>query len=310
MKIALLLHFYQPYNQQEDILARIVNESYLPLTEGLLVRPRAKLTVNITSSLVELLLNTGHSRVVENIKTLAQRGQIELTGSAKYHAFLPLLPETEAIRQIEQNQEANEKIFGPACCNKVGFFTPEMAVSNEILSIVAKEGYTWMSVPQVAFMGGVPSAQKIYEDEKTGVKLFFRNKRVSSLILSGVCRSAEDLIKETRDIHDDIYWFTVMDAETFGHHRIGHEKFLFEIMDNAFFEPVTVSDLLSTSLEVVRTSIRPSTWTNEEQDFWLDREKTQFSSAKSFILWKDPENPIHALQWELTNYAINEVNSA
>jgi len=56
--------------------------------------------------------------------------------------------------------------------------------------------------------------------------------------------------------------------------------------------------------EIVK--IRPSTWTNQEQDFWLtDKNK----GITTFSLWNDHTNPIHKLQWRLTDLAIREVNS-
>ncbi len=312
MKIALFLHFYQPFNQQLDILDRIVHECYLPVTRQLINNPKARLTINLNAALTEMLWENGYQEVVENIRKLLIRGQIEITSSAKYHAFLPLLPETEIKRQIKINNETNRRLLGDAY-HPVGFFSPELAVNQKVLKEVREAGYQWMSVPQISHKEGSPEFNKLYLDEETGVKLMFRNKRISSLILSGVCHDSKDFIKETSDLHEDAYWYAVMDAETFGHHRVGHDKFLFDILTDPFFEPVTVSEVLQLPLDTEASTVRPSTWTNEEQDFWLDREENQderekvYTTAKSFILWKDPDNPIHKLQWELTELALENV---
>jgi hypothetical protein len=310
MKVSFLLHFYQPHNQQKDILDRIVRESYLPLTRGLLQNERFRVVVNMNGALVDLLHETGHEEVLDNFRKLYQRGQIELTSSAKYHAFLPLIEEDEVKRQIIINNQTLEEVFGQSF-QAQGFFPPEMSVNSHVLKIVSDSGFKWTCAAQLAKEDGTtPSKKVLYQDKDSGLYIFFRNKRVSSLILSAVCRNAQDLIKETQDIHDDEYWFCVMDAETFGHHRIGHEKMLFDILGNQFFEPVLAADLLKSGLPVGKTAIRPSTWTNEEQDFWLDKEKTQPTEAKSFILWNDPENPIHKEQWDLTKLAIKTVHDA
>ena len=311
MKIAFLLHFYQPHNQQEDILNRIVNECYIPLTEGLLKIPRAKIILNMNGALTELLDNKGYAKVLENINELSNRGQIEFTGSAKYPAFLPLLPKDEIKRQIEQNNITNKKYFPKY--DPVGFFSPEMAINDKVIEVAKEMGFEWIGADQVAYSSGECLNDKLYKDQKTGMKVFFRSKRVSILMLSAISRNAEDLIKETRDLHEQSeYYFGVMDAETFGHHRIGHEKMLFDVLSHEFFEPLTAKDLIEFAKENMETEeleIRPSTWTNQEQDFWLDKEKKQSTTAKSFILWQDPENPIHKLQWELLNYAIELVNT-
>ncbi len=310
MFLTNLLHFYQPYNQQMDILDRIVHESYLPLIKGFLDRPNAKAIVNINGGLLNLLQEHGYEEVLQGLKTLLDRGQMEFTGSAMYHAFLPLLPEAEIKRQIMLNDEKQRHCFGDSF-SPIGFFSPEMAVSDTVLEIVSGLGYKWIAAPQVAFGPSLPDLKSIYRDEKTGLSVFFRNKRVSSLILSAVTRSAKDLIEETQDIQcDNCYWFTVMDAETFGHHRVRHERFLFELLDSKRFDTCTAKDLLELSYQQIDVSLRPSTWTNEEQDFWLEKEgKKEETTAKSFVLWKDPENPIHKLQWEFVDFVISEVDA-
>ena len=104
---APLLHYYQPPLQIYEVLAKVVNESYRPLLEVLEENPHAKLTVNINAVLTELLWEHGFQDVVERFKALAQRDQVEFTGSAKYHAILPLIPQYEMRRQIRRNHLTN-----------------------------------------------------------------------------------------------------------------------------------------------------------------------------------------------------------
>lgn len=285
-----------------------MNESYLPITRGLLKNEKYRVLVNVNAALIELLLENGHKEVLDNLKELHDRDQIEFTSSAKYHAFLPLLPESEIIRQVEINDATNREYFGERY-DPIGFFPPEMSVNQHVIDTVQKMGFKWTCGAEVAKEGGKPSGKVIYKDEKSGLYMFFRTKRVSVMILAAICRTADDLIKETTDIHDDKYWFCAMDAETFGHHRVGHEKFLFEVLDHDFFEPTLVKDLIKSNIPVEETAIRASTWTNEEQDFWVDKEQTKPTEAKSFILWKDPENPIHDRQWAMTDLVIKTLEN-
>lgn len=308
MLISSLLHFYQPHNQQPDILNRIVNESYLPIIKIMLANPKAKATFNMSGVLIRLLEENNHGEVLQGVKKLLENGQIEFTGSAMYHAFLPLLPESEIERQIMLNDEESTRVFGDLY-KPLGFFTPEMAMSDSILKVVSKRGFKWASAPQVAYGSEIPDASFLYKSKKYNIGILFRNKRASALILSAVSRSAEDLLKETQDLqHVDRYWFTVMDAETFGHHRIGHEMLLQDIFKSQRFDTCTASELLSLDLPIKEVELRPSTWTNEEQDFWLDKERKQETLARSFILWQDPENPIHKLQWEFVSVVLERIN--
>lgn len=307
MKIVVLLHFYQPHNQQADILDRIVNESYRPLLNGLLSVDRSRVVINIPGALTNLLVANGYNDVIEKIKDLVKNKKAALTSSAMYHAFLPLLSECEIKRQISLNNDTNSDIFD-GLYEPRGFFSPEMAINEKVLGCVQNLGYKWISVPEISLYPDKPRSDMLYTHEDfDDLRLFFRNKRVSSLVLSAATRDSDELIRQTKDLHDeDKYWFVVMDAETFGHHRVGHEKFLFEIMRNDFFEPRLPMDLIKNKKDYMlneeSVKIRPSTWTNEEQDFWLEKETGKVNS-KSFILWHDPDNPIHNLQWELVNYA-------
>jgi len=304
MKICFLLHFYQPYKQQFDILDRVVNECYRPLLTGLSKNRKAKIVVNINGVLTQQLMNNGYTDVIDLLRKLAENGQVEFTASSMYHAFLPLIPEKEIIRQIELNNKINSEVFGKYY-NPIGFFSPEMGVNDKVLRVISELGYKWVAVPQIAKIGEDKEiAQGFYRDKKSRLNVFFRNKRVSSLVLSAVVRDATTLINETADLlRKDKYWFCVMDAETFGHHRISHEKVLFDILNHPNFKPVLTSELLKDNLKESEVSIRPSTWTNEEQDYWLEG---KYVEENSFVLWKDPENPIHVFQWKLLDYVLSK----
>ncbi len=246
----------------------------------------------------------GFNSVIENIGFLLERNQVEITSSAMYHALLPLIPTDEVKRQIDMHNEICNKYFGDLY-HPSGFFPPEMGISSDLLDQLTSFGYKWVPVPDLA-SSNVVRTDVVYRHKSSGAKLLFRNKRVSSLVLSSVVKNADDLLYETQDIQKEAFWFVIVDAETFGHHRIGHEKALFDIYNSPSIQTYTVSrylDELTLPLEDIQ--VRSCTWTNSEQDFFLENE----GKANSFTLWHDPENPIHSAQWELSNLAIDTVNN-
>lgn len=299
---ANFLHFYQPHNQQFDILERIVNESYRKIIAGLASAPGAKITVNINGGLTEMLVKYGYKDVIDGLKDLAEKGQIEFTGSAKYHPFLPLLSEEEIARQIQLNQKTNKKYFGKVY-NPQGFFSPELAYNKKVAKAAKKLGFKWILAEELANPQKC-DFKKIYSIKGlNGFKVIFRDKKISVLILSAVVRNLRSLFEELKDeLEKDRYLLTVMDAETFGHHRPGLENLLFSILKSKKFKKATVSELVK-RFEVKETvEPRDSTWSSEEQDFWLEKEKKH-----SFTLWHHPENLIHKLQWEFTDFIVNLV---
>src|SRR3989344_5427804 len=182
---ANFLHVYQPPTQKPIWVRRIADESYRKLFAGLRNIPRAHITVNINSVLCELLEQNDAGDVIDHIKALIQSGNVELTGSAKFHAFLPLLPEFEIERQIKLNEEGLDKYFGKGW-KKGGFFSPEMAYSKKTAEVVRRLGYKWIIIDETAF----PEGKEMRKDtvyEIDGLKdffVFFRERNLSFKILS------------------------------------------------------------------------------------------------------------------------------
>jgi alpha-amylase/alpha-mannosidase (GH57 family) len=132
---AFLFHIYQPPVQIPLVIKQIVRESYKPIFSALSDNTEAKLTLNINGTLTEQLHDFGYDDIIEIIKNLAFKGQIEFTGSGKFHPLLPLIPEPEVNRQISLNRDTNTHFFGKTYKPR-GFFPPEMAVSEEVFEIV------------------------------------------------------------------------------------------------------------------------------------------------------------------------------
>lgn len=162
MYFACFLHFYQPYFQHDDILERIVNESYRPLMRIFLNNPQARATFNVNGALLELLAEKGFQDVVDSIRELVGRQQVELTGSAAYHAFLPLFPKEEAVRQVRLNTQIYRKYLGDLYRPR-GFFSPELAFDYKTARIISGMGYRWMLAPQIAYGSQAPVPDRVFE---------------------------------------------------------------------------------------------------------------------------------------------------
>lgn len=303
MKWAHFLHIYQPYDQHPGILDKIVNESYRPLIRGLYKTPEAKVTINVNAVLSELMFKHGFRDVIDNLKELVDMGRVELTGSAKFHAFMPLLPESEVERQIMLNHETNKRYFGKAF-NPKGFFPPEMAYSPKIASVVKSLGYEWIIIDEVSVCD-MPEAEKrdrIFEIKDLGLNVFFREKRASNIIMAAMVRTSESLEKAMGDRKDsDEYVITAMDGETFGHHRPGLDLALMEILKNPNYPSVFISDLPKYYKKTAQIIPQDSTWAASMKDV---------RNGNPFDLWSENSNPIHKYEWQLADLAIRTVNDS
>lgn len=304
---ANFLHFYQPPTQKEFWVKKIANESYRVIIRGLLANPKAKLTLNINAGLTELFDRYGCQDIIDGLRTLAERGQIEFTASAKYHPFLPLIPAGEIERQIMLNTETNKKYFG-AVYNPQGFFPPEMGYNRKVADVVRRLGFRWLIIDELAHSG---KPNTIHWDTVCTLKgddeffIFFRERDASFRILSAEVGisvfSANMLVKLLGNrLATNEYLLTAMDGETFGHHRPGLDTLLFELYTVPELTSVTLSEL--PGLVAKREVVEPlaSSWALMRKDL---EQHTPFSR------WRDETNEIHRMQWELTDLAIKSIDS-
>ncbi len=300
---ANFLHIYQPPTQKQHWVKKIADESYRKLIQGFLANPQARATLNINGVLLELLDQCGCRDVIEGIKTLLERKQIELTASAKYHPFLPLMPEQEIKRQIILNDETSKKYFGDLYQPR-GFFPPEMAYNDKVGGVIRDLGYQWIILDELAYAGklGAIDWTRLYTlDGTENFYVFFRERETSFRVLSAEIAAPGMLIQLLKQrVQQDEYLITAMDGETFGHHRPGLDAMLFDLYQATELDSKRISDLIPLFTNTRPVKPQPSSWALMMRDI---EQNTPFSR------WQDKDNVIHRLQWELTNQAINIVHA-
>ena len=300
---ANFLHIYQPPTQTDEIVNKVAREAYRPLVEILRAHPEGRITLNINACLTELLDRCGHGDIIDGLKALAEQGQIELTGSVKYHPIMPLIPAGEMERQIRLNEETNRAYFGEAY-QPQGFFPPEMCYSKEVADVVHRLGYRWIIVDEISYNGRLraPPTERCFT--VSGLRqfgVFFKERRVSAGITYGSCQDLEAFhrfLAEAPAVEG--YLLSGTDGEVYGHHRPGQERLLKEAFTDPTIKTVTISELLD--LFPARDVVEPldgswSTWEDEMEQ------------RLPYPQWLDPSNPIHELQWELARLAIEALEA-
>ena len=294
---ANLLHIYQPPGQKKEITQKVAAESYWRIIDILKQHPKAKINLNINASLTEQLPSAGLSKMIEEVSALARRGQIEFTGSAKYHVILALLPESEIIRQIELNNQTNKKFFGKLW-QPTGFFIPELCYSSRVAKVVKKMGFKWIVLDEIAYDGKFNKVKfdKLYTIKNIGLPVFFRNTKISNLFFTAEAKTPADFFRILKkDGRSEKFLLTALDGENLGHHQKEMDKLYAELLDTKKFETIAFSDLLKNYKTAEEIEPIPSSWSSREEDI----------KRKVFYpLWKNPKNEIHRLEWQLTNLVI------
>ncbi|MBI2919200.1 MAG: hypothetical protein HYY01_14590 [Chloroflexi bacterium] len=300
---ANFLHIYQPPTQTEEIVRKVTIECYRTLVRVLEAAPNARVTLNINAVLTQHLDRCGFGDVIAGLRKLAERGQIEFTGSAIYHPILPLIPRDEAIRQIELNTQVNRRYFGDVY-SPTGFFPPEMCYSLEVARTVRELGFRWLVADEIAFNGRIGAVQDdlVYTLEGAGgLLVLFKERPFSAGITYGKYPVSAPFRQALGDrLNSDCYLLTGTDGEVYGHHRPGQEKLLEEVWEQGQPPTCTVSELLDLfpRREVARPL--PSSWST-----WED----EMAQGVPYPQWDYPGHALHQVQWQLTNLALELVKS-
>lgn len=289
------LHFYQPANAEFYNIRKALDKSYWRLLRLLEEHPDLKFTANISGCLLERLAEEKETAFLDRLKFLVKKGRLELTGSAAYHGFLPLLPDLEVVRQIKANEKILKKHFGKEF-KPAGFFFPEMAYSPRVAKIVKRLGYSWIIIDEVSFSSPAskrPDFNCPYIDEASGLRIIFRNREFSSayppdklwpLISAGKKEMPPMII-------------TATDAELYG---LRHEDPTGEIEKIARakeLETMTMSSFLKrlAKIKAVRVKLLSSSWESSLKEVIVGR---------PYLLWQDPKNKIQAYLWRLTDLSL------
>jgi predicted glycosyl hydrolase (DUF1957 family) len=287
---APIFHFYQPPRWEKAIIERVVIEGYRKFTGILKARPEFRCSVNLTGSLTEQLLRHGFTDVVDDFRAAAERGQVELIGSALYHPILALIPPEEAVRQIERNEAVNRAAFGKAW-HPTGFWIPELCYSDPVATALRDRGYEWIVVDPVVVENHLPEANECLVIQDVGLRALIRNRAVSDGFFIPAVSTAAEFIAHVNANHDaSTPLVTAIDGENIGHHRKSNEQMLDDLITSGDFTFVTGSELIGSFPERCLIKLRPGSWASQV---------SEIERGVPYVLWNDPDNRIHAAQWEL-----------
>lgn len=293
---ANLLHVYQPPHWDARVIDRVVRESYRPILAILDRNPRVRITLNMNGSLTEQLIRLGYTDIITAIRTLAERGQIEFTGSAKYHPLLPLLPLEEIRRQIRLNTETNRSIFGPAYEPR-GFFPPEMAANLELIGLLHELGYQWVALDEIASVDPTDGSAVVSISPFSFLGIL-RDRTMSDFLSFIAPPDAPDQFFAKLSPKPDTALVTAFDGENLGHHRPGTDRLWERLVTDPRVTTVTFSEYVERSTRERIIDLRPSSWSTRLEDL---------KRNVPYPLWNDPSNAIHVLQWSLTDVVIDAV---
>lgn len=298
-----IFHAYQPLGWDASIIRRVVRECYRPSLVWLKEHPNVRCTLNWAAPLTEHLITLGEHKLLRILHDLAERGQIELTTSAYAHPILPLLPKRERQRQIQENTLRNSTILGDAATPR-GIFLPELAYDPSLNRTLTETGCSWLVLDEIHHDGrlGKLPFDRLYRLAGAPLSVLFRNRQISDFLFFDA--DLNDPEGFWRRVAEDgrcaSFLVTAMDLENLGHHRPGLDQYWQHIVTDRRVITMTVSEAIAELSPQNPETCHPvaASWATQEWDL---------ADGVPFPLWNDPANPIHQLQWQLTNHVLDVV---
>lgn len=274
------LHLYQPGNTEDRFIKDAAEKSYKRIISALEKNPHIRFTLNISGCLLLRMDALGYGDFIQRIRALVEKGQIELTGSASYHPFLPLMPADEAKKQIKENEEILLKYFN---CKPKGFYSPEMAYSPKVGKLIKSLGYEWLILDEIS---ATEPASPVCEDKASGLKIIFRNRKISQTFVP-------ETILDLTSNNSNRTIITATDGELYGLRHIDPQGKFETLLKSTGYTTKTISEFIAQA-EAKPVDLRESTWESTEEEL---------KNGLPFALWYNKDNKIQADLWRLANLA-------
>lgn len=112
-QISLILgvHNHQPVDNWDHVIEDAYAKCYKPFLDVLENHPGVGMSIHYTGYLLDWLFKH-HPELIEQLKRLIQRGQVEMFGGAYYEPVIAIIPDSDKVGQIEKLSDRVEALTG------------------------------------------------------------------------------------------------------------------------------------------------------------------------------------------------------
>jgi alpha-amylase len=147
VQLVMVVHSHQPVGNFDFVFEQAVERSYTPFLDVLERHPGVRLGLHYSGPLLEWL-EANNSAFLDRISRLYERGQVELLGGGFYEPMLSVLPEQDALGQIEMMGEYLERRFGAV---PEGIWLTERVWEPELARLLSRTGIRYTLVDDTHF---------------------------------------------------------------------------------------------------------------------------------------------------------------
>lgn len=169
----LALHNHQPVGNFENVFREAFEKCYDPFLEFLEGHPHLRVCLHYSGCLFDWF-EAREKQFLKRLARLVRLNQVEILGGGYYEPILPLIPEPDAVQQLNFMNGYLRKNFGRT---PKGFWLTERVWEQKIPRLAAKAGLEYTALDDTHFnLAGLPESQIknffITEEEGAPLHLF------------------------------------------------------------------------------------------------------------------------------------------
>lgn len=219
LTLLLTLHHHQPVGNFEHVFEMAWDLCYEPVLEALFQVPEVRLTMHLTGPLLEWLWRE-RPEYLDRLRAMVERGQVEVLGGGFYEPMLAILPERDALGQLEMMQAFCQEQLGQ---RPRGAWLAERVWEPHLARLLHRAGVEYTLLDDVHFRVAGPRTGFVHGDyitEKAGhpLRLFPISKRLREMVPFSPVSEVMGVLREAleRSGRDELALTFADDAEKFG----------------------------------------------------------------------------------------------
>ncbi|RPI80934.1 MAG: alpha-amylase, partial [Planctomycetaceae bacterium] len=183
VRLVLALHNHQPIGNFDGVFEAAYQESYAPFLDMLAEFPEVPISLHTSGSLLEWLL-AHHPEYIDRVRTLVERGQVEIVGGPFYEPILATIPRRDRIGQITAYSRFLEERFGVAVR---GMWIPERVWEQAFVGDITQAGIEYTILDDFHFRAAGWTSEQLTnffltEDDGQVLRVFPGSERLRYLM--------------------------------------------------------------------------------------------------------------------------------
>jgi 4-alpha-glucanotransferase len=197
ISLALALHNHQPVGNFGWVIAENCDTAYVPMLDALDRYPGVRLSLHYTGPLLEWFA-AERPDILDRLRALVARGQVEILGGGYYEPVLASLPERDRVGQLVRMGDELETILGR---RPRGAWLAERVWEPDLPTSLVAAGYEWTILDDAHFRAAAIPEEDLWgpyttEDQGRLLDVFGTEQGLRYRI---PFRDVEDVIAYLRD---------------------------------------------------------------------------------------------------------------